>query len=101
MSKEDSSDRGFSDDKLLEIETKKNQMQNMRLGSSQVDMLGDKLVMIQVVKLLAYIRNAVKSGQKREITLKFGEKLANAEFNFTVNQQSIDDLIAQDEVVIS
>lgn len=37
-------------------------MQNMRLGSSQVDMLGDKLVMIQVVKLLAYIRNAVKSG---------------------------------------
>lgn len=78
-------DRGFSDYKLLEIETKKNQMQNVRLGSSQVDMIGDKLVMIQVVKLLAYIRNAVRSGQKKSIQVKFGEKLANAEFNFTVN----------------
>lgn len=94
-------DRGFSDEKLLDIETKKNQMQNLRLGSSQVDIFGDKLVMIQLVKLLAYIRNAIKSGQKKEITLKIGEKLANAEFNFTVNDQSIDDLIAQDEVIIS
>lgn len=73
----------------------------MRIGNSEVKMIGDKMILIQVVKLLAYIRYAIENNLKTELTVKFGEKIANGEFKFDVNGLPIGDLVIQKELEIS
>ena len=94
-------DLGLSDPHELEMEIQRNQMQNLRIGNSEVKMIGDKMILIQVVKLLAYIRYAVQNNLKTELVVKFGEKIANGEFKFDVNGLPIGDLILQKEISIN
>lgn len=93
--------RGLSDDELLKAEIKKNQMQNFRLGHSDIRIIGDKVLLIQIVKLLAYIRYAIKNNIKTDINVKIGEKIANTNFAFSVNDQEVEDLITQNTIEIS
>ena len=85
----------------LEQQMRENQLQNIKIGNSEVRMIGDKIVLVQVIKLLAYIRHALQNNLKTSIDVKIGEKIANVDFKFDVNQLPIDDLITQNEIVIS
>ena len=91
----------IDEDKLLQQQMLENQIKNFKIGNSEVRMIGDKIVLVQIIKLLAYIRNAIQSNTKTTISVKVGQRIANAQFTFYVNQLPIDDLIAQDEVVVS
>ena len=92
---------GLSDRAELEEEIKRNQLQNLRLGSSQMNIIGDKLILIQIVKLMAYIRYAIENKMKTEIKVKLGQKIASNEFNFDVNGLPIGELIAQPTIEIN
>lgn len=92
---------GLSDINELNAEIKKNQLQNLRIGNSELRLIGDKMILVQIIKLLAYIRYAVKNNLKTEIKVKIGEKIANGQFMFDVNQSEISDLITQDSIEIS
>lgn len=85
----------------LEQQMHENRLQNLKVGNSELRMIGDKIVLIQVVKLLAYIRHALQNNLKTSINVKIGEKIANVDFKFDVNQLPIDDLITQKEIMIS
>ena len=74
---------------------------NISLTEADVHMVGDRLVLAQIVQLLSYIRHAVKNNMKGAITLRFGQEVANAEFNFDANGFQVPDLIPQDEVQIN
>lgn len=91
---------GFSDDAQLQEEIAKNQVQNMRLGNAQIKLLGDKLTLVQVVKLLAYVRHAVNSHQEVELKVKIGSHIADGQLMFDVNGFEVPDCITQDEIEI-
>lgn len=77
------------------------ELQNISLTEADMHMVGDGIIISQVVQLISYIRHAVKNNSSCEIKLKFGRELANAQFNFSVNGFQIPDLIPQPEVQIN
>lgn len=89
------------EEELLQKQMRENQIKNFKIGNSEVRLIGDKIILVQVIKLLAYIRHAIQNGMKTSIDVKIGQRIANAEFTFDVNQLPIDDLITQDKIVIS
>ena len=89
------------EEELLQKQMRENQIKNFKIGNSEVRLIGDKIILVQVIKLLAYIRHAIQNGMKTNIDVKIGQRIANAEFTFDVNQLPIDDLITQDEIVVS
>lgn len=77
------------------------ELRNVSLTETDVHMVGDGVVIAQVVQLLSYIRHAVKNNFNGEIMLQFGKELANAEFNLDVNGCEIPDLIPPDKVQLN
>ena len=89
------------EEELLQKQMRENQIKNFKIGNSEVRLIGDKIILVQVIKRLADIRHAIQNGMKTSIDVKIGQRIANAEFTFDVNQLPIDDLITQDEIVVS
>lgn len=77
------------------------ELRNISLTETDVHMVGDGIVIAQIVQLLSYIRHAIKNNFNGEITLQFGQELANAEFNLDVNGCEIPDLIPPDKVQLT
>jgi len=96
MSKQDKSNErflGFSDENVLREEIAKNQVQNAKIDHAWVRMIGDKITLIQVIKLLAYIRHAINERRPIEFKVKIGEKIADGQFSFDVNKLEVPDCI--------
>ena len=85
----------------IDQQMRDNQLQNFKIGNSEIRIIGDKTVLIQVVKLLAYIRHAVQNNLKTTIKVNIGQYISNVDFKFDVNQLPVDDLITKDEITIS
>jgi hypothetical protein len=69
-------------------------MENLVDRPTEVKMIGDFDTICQVISLLAYIRNAIKSSQKKDILVKIGHNVTNGQFMFDVNGFEISDKIA-------
>lgn len=86
------SDYDFNDDTLE---------YNSNLVETHIKMIGHKLPISRIVLLLAYIRHAIQTGNKTEITVKIGNYINNCDFMFDVNDMQIDDYITKNEIEIS
>lgn len=62
-------------------------------SDATIHMIGDKTLLCQVVLLLSYIRNAIKSNTQADIQVKVGSKVANGQLMFDVNGLEIPDMI--------
>jgi len=60
------------EDELLQKQMRENQIKNFKIGNSEVRLIGDKIVLVQVIKLLAYIRHAIQNDMKTSIDVKIG-----------------------------
>ena len=64
------------------------------LREASIEVIGDRYTIAQVVTLLSYIRNAIRTGNKTEINVMVGGKKSDTtSFNFTLNGEDVDDLI--------
>lgn len=79
----------------LAAQAAKAQAANVTLTETDVHMVGDRVVIAQVVQLLAYIRHAVKNNMKTDVKVEIGGTVANSEFMFDVNGCQVPDLITQ------
>ena len=59
---------------------------------TDITLFGGKMTVVEIVTLLAYIRNAINSNRHVTINLEIGKNVDNDVFNFTVNGEQIDDL---------
>lgn len=85
----------------LEREIARNNVKNVTLTEADIHMFGDRMVISQVVQLMAYIRHAVKNNMQTEIKVKIGGTVANSEFMFDVNGCQVPDLITKTEAEIN
>lgn len=91
---------GFSDENVLREEIAKNQAQNANLASAEVRLIGDKITLVQVVKLLSYVRHALNERRPVEFKVKVGYEIADGQLAFDVNKLEVPDCITQEEVCI-
>lgn len=74
---------------------------NPNLVDTTLRMVGDKSTIAEVVRLIAYVRHAVKNNLNKTIAVKIGDNIANSTFEFDVNGLEISDYIAQDTISIN
>ena len=80
---------------------KKVMMPDPNLVETNIRIIGDKRPIIEVVKLMAYIRHAIRNNLKCEIKVKLGHNIANTPFMFDVNGLEVQDFITKNEVIIN
>lgn len=68
---------------------------------TEVKLLGDRNIRIQIVTLLSYIRNSLMNKKPIDIKVSIGKNIDNGEFEFLVNDSKTDDLIAKDFIEIN
>ena len=85
----------------LEKEIARNNLKNISLTETDIHMFGDRLVISQIVQLIAYIRHAVKNNLQTEIKVKIGNTVVNSELMFDVNGCQVPDLRVQSEAEIN
>ena len=66
-----------------------------------VKLVGSEATNMQVIGLLAYIRNIINSGTSGTIKVIVGKNIANDVFQFDANNQEVPDLRAQPEIEIN
>lgn len=79
----------------------KNEQFNPNLVDTQIKIIGDRRPISQTIKLLAYIRHAIKNNLKCEIKVNIGHNIMNSDFIFDVNGQEIPDFITQKTIEIN
>jgi hypothetical protein len=88
-------------DKSLVSREMSNEQFNPNLVDTQIKIIGDRRPVNQVIKLLAYIRHAIKNNLQTEIKVKIGHNVVNSDFLFDVNNFEIPDLITQKTIEIN
>lgn len=78
----------------LEEQIARNQAINLSQTMTDLRFIGDREIIGQVVQLLAYIRNALRSGTTSRITVDIGTEISNPVFTFDVNGCEIKDITA-------
>ena len=79
------------------------ELENYNISKTTTDMqlLGDKAIIGQIVQLLSYIRNAVNNRKQMTIEVKIGNTIANPDLMMQVNGFEVPDLTAQNEAQIN
>lgn len=80
-------------DELTE-QIERNQSLNISQTATDLRFIGDREIICQVVQLLAYIRNALKTGNPTHIDVEIGNEIAGPTFTFDVNGCEIKDITA-------
>ncbi len=88
------------DDDLQE-QIQNNLNSNNMTSNSIIRMIGDKMTLVQVIKLLAYIRHSIKNNKPCDILVHVGKNVQDGKFMFDVNQFEVKDLITKEEVEIN
>lgn len=79
-----------------------NQMKNTtNTVETDIKLIGDATVNSQIVMFLAFVRDILNNNKCGTITVSIGKNLMNDEFAFSVNDQEIQQIIAQDHIEIS
>ena len=68
---------------------------------ADVHMFGDKTTLMQVVLLLAYIRNHIQTKTPGDIKVSIGKHLETEAFTFSVNGHEVPQVIASPEIEIN
>jgi len=76
-------------------------MANDRLVETEIKILSDIGTISSVVKLLAYIRDVIEHQTNKTISVNVGSNFRGKVFDFQVNTQQIDKIIAKDNISIS
>jgi len=72
-----------------------------RMRTAEVTMIGDRNVIVQVITILSYLRNAIQSGQPHDIKVEINKNVLNGDFEFLVNNSKTADLIAKEKCEIN
>lgn len=68
---------------------------------THVRFVGNMSTISSIVKLLAYIRHAVKNNLNTDLTVHIGKNVVNTELAFDVNNQEISDYKIQKSIEIN
>ena len=68
---------------------------------SDVTLFGDRNVLIQVVMLLGYIRDAIRRNEPAEIKVEVGKSIRNGNFNFLLDNEEVPDVRMAGEIQIN
>jgi len=68
---------------------------------SELTLFGDRNILIQVVMLLGYIRNAIRRNVPSEILVEVGKTVSNGRFDFLLDNEKVDDVRTQEKIQIN
>lgn len=68
---------------------------------ADIKMFGDKTTLTQIVLLLAYLRHHIQNKTPGEIKVSIGKHLETEFFNFTVNDEEIQQVRPEKEIEIN
>lgn len=68
---------------------------------SEVALFGDRNILIQVVMLLAYIRDAIQKNEPAEIKVEIGKSIKNGEFDFLLDNERVADVRMVESIQIN
>ena len=68
---------------------------------SEVRLFGDRNVLIQVIMLLAYVRDAIRRNEPSEIKVEIGESIQSGEFDFLLDNERVDDVRMAESIQIN
>lgn len=68
---------------------------------ADIQMFGDKTTLTQIVLLLAYIRHHIQTKTPGDIKVSIGKHLETEAFNFSVNDEEIQQIVPQKEIEIN
>lgn len=68
---------------------------------ADIQMFGDKTTLTQIILLLAYIRHHIQTKTPGEIKVSVGKHLETEAFNFSVNDEEIQQIVPQKEIEIN
>ena len=68
---------------------------------SEVRLVGDRNVLIQVIMLLAYVRDAIRRNEPSEIKVEIGKSIQNGEFDFLLDNERVDDVRMAESIQIN
>ena len=68
---------------------------------SEVRLFGDRNVLIQVIMLLAYVRDAIRRNEPSEIKVEIGKSIQNGEFDFLLDNERVDDVRMAESIQIN
>lgn len=71
------------------------QLHNLSQTNTNINVIGDRIIIGQVIQLLSYIRHALKNNANTQINVNIANTVANPTFNFDVNGLQIPDLVTQ------
>ena len=68
---------------------------------ANIDMFGDKTTLTQIVVLLSFLRWHIQNKEPGEIKVSVGKHLETETFSFSVNGQTIPQIVAEKEIEIN
>ena len=68
---------------------------------TDITIFGNKDTIVQIVTLLAYIRNAINENKKCDINVSVGKNINAGKIDFIVNNDRVDDLIMKETIEIN
>ena len=74
---------------------------NNNLVETNVRLLGDKMIVAEVVQLLSYIRHDIRNNMKTTIEVDINNTVANAQFALDVNGMAVPDLVTVNKVQVN
>lgn len=87
---------------VIELEEPKEvKVPTSNVVETHVRFVGNMSTISSIVKLLAYIRHAVKNNLTTDLTVSIGKHIVNTELAFDVNNQEISDYKIQKTIEIN
>ncbi len=87
---------------VIELEEPKEvKVPTSNVVETHVRFVGNMSTISSIVKLLAYIRHAVKNNLTTDLTVSIGKHIVNTELAFDVNNQEISDYKIQKSIEIN
>jgi hypothetical protein len=89
----------------MDAEYIKKLSENFKKSENTVDvpvtLFGNKNTIIGIVSLLGYIRNIINSDTHKTITIEIGKTIENDRFDFLLDDETVPDMKAVDNVQIN
>ena len=87
---------------VIELEEPKEvKVPTSNVVETHIRFVGNMSTISSIVKLLAYIRHAVKNNLTTDLTVSIGKHIVNTELAFDVNNQEISDYKIQKSIEIN
>ena len=68
---------------------------------AELTLFGDRNVLVQVVMLLGYVKDALRRNVPSEIRVEVGKTVANGNFDFLLDNEKVDDVRMRESIQIN